>query len=185
MYKGLLSVKRKQQEKKYEDAEDTTQEAPQRPRSRRASLVESLYESAILSMEEEKSEKVKETEDCHWENKKQMSAFSRHGKNLQLANLLIEKQTTTAVKFIKNNFTRKECIHYVHQDTEYNAKLPRENPCYCGAEKDAHREHSKNSMSLITRIDFTTEKEESTDVNSIETSVGDSLSELICPPVQE
>ena len=160
MYKGLLKGRKRKEGHKYEDEETDDQLSTPRPRSRRASLVESMYESTVISLGEEKKEKRKEISDYHWNMERKKIGFSKSSKNVKLANLVLDRKSLSAVKFIQTHFNRKECVQYVHQDTEYNANLPRDQPCYCGAEESDHKIEAKETLIKQSRPYFQEETNE-------------------------
>ena len=62
---------------------------------------------------------------------------------MKLANMILERKNISAISFIQGNFNRKECVHYVHQDNEFNATLPRDKPCFCGGVELDHQTKAK------------------------------------------
>ena len=93
MYKGLLKGRKRKEGHKYEDEETDDQLSTPRPRSRRASLVESMYESTVISLGEEKKEKRKEISDYHWNMERKKIGFLKSSKNVHLANLVLDRKS--------------------------------------------------------------------------------------------
>ena len=144
MYKGLLDVQNKLKGRKYEnkETEGAGCSTTPRPRSRRASMVESLYEATVVAMEEDY--KPRQTDINEFRQK--MEQTNKSSKKVQMANMIFERNKISAVSFIRENFSRKECVHYVHHDTKFNATLPREKPCYCGGVEADHQTDEKTEL---------------------------------------
>ena len=110
MYNGLLQVKNRKKGRKYQNEETQKRKLSPRPRSRRASLVESLYESTVLSIEEENKQKPKNISDDQWKSQRKKIGLSKSFKSVQLANSILERKKVSALTFIKTHFNGKNVL---------------------------------------------------------------------------
>ena len=162
-------------------------------KSRATSVAESMYASTILSIEEENRKKKKTLNDQQWVLQRKKIGLSRRSTKTLQAKIQQEGRKMSAITFIETHFNRKECVHYVHQDTAWNANLPRVKPCFCGAQESEHKTRARHKLDDVNYKEFRSDLilEEELENGSVEADSGiinmnesdtSSLSELLKSP---
>ena len=84
---------------------------------------DSLYASTILSMEEEQRKKGPQLNDQQWVLQRKKIGLSRKSKKTREAREHAEESKAQTIAFFQANFSRRDCVQYVHNDTPGRIRL--------------------------------------------------------------
>ena len=88
---------------------------------------DSLYASTILSMEEEQRKKGPQLNDQQWVLQRKKIGLSRRSKKTREAREHAEESKAQTIAFYQSNFSRRDCVQYVHNDTPGRIRLHLQN----------------------------------------------------------
>lgn len=95
-----------------------------RPRSRRASVVESLCQGGAGSVVGAGAGAGRADMDQVTRNAQRTKIGLQCKSEVRAANRELETRKMVALEFIQSQFKRKECCEYRHEDTEWTRTLP-------------------------------------------------------------
>ena len=135
----------------YREVQESPQ--PSREAGSRASFSSSLggsvYASTILSVEEEGRRRAPVLNDQQWVLQRKKIGLSRKSKKTRQAVEQRQEQKANTIAFYRANFTKRECVHYVHNPHSPTVAPHRPRPCHCGAPPEDHRSRARAKLDTM------------------------------------